>query len=111
MATTTTSSDSAAAAPDATITTKAVVPDAVAVAAPAPIEVTLEEFCSDLSRDKATSVELIAGFHHVELIAGKVKQTVEAFQADFKAFAGASPARPARPARIAPSAAARFARR
>jgi len=47
--------------------------------------ITLAEFCSRLSQtDKR--VELIGAFHHVEVKAGRIKDSEQAFAARFGAF-------------------------
>jgi hypothetical protein len=49
-------------------------------------DLTLEEFCTRLSRtDKR--VELIGGFHHSEKLAGNVKDSEAAFLGRFQKFA------------------------
>jgi hypothetical protein len=58
---------------------------APAAQAPAPEQVTLEEFCMRLSNvDKR--VELIGGFEHSEKAAGHTKDAESEFQARFTAF-------------------------
>ncbi len=59
-------------------------------AAPAqPVEdsfpLTLDEFCSQLSKTNKR-VALIGGFHSAENAAGRVKDTVAAYQGRFDAF-------------------------
>jgi len=58
--------------------------DAV-VAAPTSDEITIEEFCTRLSRSDRR-VELIGAFAFVEKRAGRVKDAESAYQARFTAF-------------------------
>jgi hypothetical protein len=61
-------------------------------AAPAPaattiesFDLTLEEFCRRLS-SKITAPELIGGFNHSQIAAGKIKGSEASFAAAFDAF-------------------------
>ena len=50
-----------------------------------PVEITLDEFCQRHSQtDKR--IELIAGFHSVELASGRIKDGEQAFAARFLDF-------------------------
>jgi hypothetical protein len=51
----------------------------------APEHMTLEEFCTRLSKNDKR-VELIGGFHHSELAAGRIKDAESEFQTRFAAF-------------------------
>lgn len=51
-------------------------------------ELTLNEFCTRLSITDRR-VELIGGFHRAETLAGKVKDTEDAFSARFVEFCNA----------------------
>lgn len=55
----------------------------VDVSSPEPV--TLQEFCTVLSSTDRR-VELIAGFHSVELQAGRIKDTAAAYRSRFEAF-------------------------
>lgn len=54
--------------------------------AAAPEQLTLDEFCTRLSKDDKR-VELIGGFYHSETAAGRIKDAESEFQARFAAFA------------------------
>lgn len=60
--------------------------EAAADPAPQAEHVTLEEFCTRLSKSDKR-VELISGFHYTETAAGTVKDAESAFKARFDAFA------------------------
>lgn len=53
---------------------------------PTEFQVTLEEFCTRISKTDRR-VELIGAFHHVEKAAGRVKDAESAFAARFADFA------------------------
>ena len=63
--------------------------DGVAVEQAEPILISLEEFCIRLSSIKK-SVELIGGFESDEIRAGRLRDTQEAFDIRFEAFANRS---------------------
>ena len=55
------------------------------VTAPAPADVTLDEFCVRLSSSDRR-VELLAAFHFVETRSGHFKDAESAYQSRFEAF-------------------------
>jgi hypothetical protein len=60
-------------------------PAAAAPVAAAPAQETLDEFCTNLSNTDRR-VEMIAGFHFTERVAGRTKDTPSAFAARFQSF-------------------------
>lgn len=54
-------------------------------AAPESFALPLDEFCARLSKE-ITAPELIGGFHHSEKVAGRLKDTEEAFRTRFASF-------------------------
>lgn len=66
-------------------TKEAAMAEDTAIAATETVELTLVEFCARLSAT-VRRPELIGGFESAEKLAGKVKATAEAFQADFEDF-------------------------
>ena len=59
--------------------------DAPIASAPDEFPLALEEFCLQLSQvDKR--VELIGGFHYTEKVAGRLKDTRQAYQTRYMAF-------------------------
>lgn len=56
----------------------------------APAKVSLKRFCADLSVSDRR-VELIGGFHHSELVAGRLLDTNEAYTQRYADFANATP--------------------
>jgi alpha-beta hydrolase superfamily lysophospholipase len=70
--------------------TAAPVPTGDPVTDKASDKVSLNRFCTDLSTtDKR--VELIGGFHHSEKVAGRLRDTAEAYSQRYAAFATATP--------------------
>lgn len=58
---------------------------APAPAAPTAFDLTLEEACIRLS-SAHPSVEMVAGFHADERVKGRLKDSLEAYEARFEAF-------------------------
>ena len=61
------------------------VPSAAAQEEVAAYELTLDEFCTRLSREDRR-VEMIGGFHHTEKQAGRLKDSDAAYAARYAAF-------------------------